>query len=187
MHPPDTEVKKTLRTLGTHQSLYDPGRETVGAIYQKAQAEGEKDVLVGDMANEFTKSLIEDINEGLCKPRYNDYPFYLIVHEKKDLQMKSSMLRRIIYHPFRPWPEDDTTVFWKNPKTQEVRFCWALPHWSEMDNILANPTHFDPEFVSNIQSWKSFDLTCFGFIKDKDEECEWVPNPNWKDKPIKQS
>lgn len=180
MQNPDTE--KTIRQIGKNQSLYDKDRETVGAIYQKAQQEGEKIVVIGDMAHELAKSLVEDINDALNAPRPNNKPFYLMVHEKKDLQMKSAILRRMIYFGYRPWPEDDTVVFWKNPKTQELRFCWALPHHSEMDNILANPDHFEKEFVAQIKAWKAFDMHAFGFYYDK--ELEWIPNPRWKDKRI---
>lgn len=176
---PGTEKKKSPNT-----SLYDPSRETVGSIYRNAQLVGEQHVILGDLSNELTRDLVTDINDALSAPRLSDKPFFLMIHEKKDLQMKSAILRRLIYFSYRPYPEDDTTVFWKNPKTQELRFCWALPHWSEMDNILNNPDQFDKEFVSQIKSWKAVDLAPFGFVYDK--ELRWIPNPRWKDKPIEQ-
>ena len=183
MHLQDTE--KLLKAIDKNRSLYDPARKTVGAIYRDAQLHGDHmPIIVGDMSNELTKGLIEDINDALCAPRKNNEPFYLMVHEKKDLQMKSAILRRMLYFSYRPWPEDDTTVFWKNPKTQELRFCWSLPHWSEMDNMLNNPEQFDADFISQIKAWKAVDLKPFGFYQHK--ELKWIPNPKWKDKPIEQ-
>lgn len=183
MHVQDTE--KMLKALDKNLSMYDPARKTVGAIYRDAQLRGEKaPILVGDMSNELTKSLIEDINDALCAPRKNSKPFYLMVHESRDLQMKSAIRRRLITFSYRPYPEDDTIVFWKNPKNQELKFCWSLPHWSEMENALANPDQFDSEFINQIKAWKAVDLKPFGFYYDS--ELKWIPNPKWKDKPIEQ-
>ena len=108
-----------------------------------------------------------------------------MIHEKKDLQMKRALCRRILYFGYRPWPEDDTVVFWKNPKSQELRFCWALPHWSEMDNIIANPEHYDKRYVMQVKAWKAYNLTPFGFVLDAKES--WVPDKRWKDTVVPQS
>lgn len=176
----DTET--ILKSLDKNRSLYDPSRNTVGAIYRSAQMSNAAPVIIGDMTNELSKGLVEDINDALSAPRKTDEPFFLMVHEKKDLQMKSAILRRMLFFNYRPWPEDDTTVFWKNPKTQEVRFCWSLPHWSEMDNVLMNEDQFEPEFISQIKAWKAYDLRPFGFYYHPKEK--WIPNPKWKDKRI---
>jgi hypothetical protein len=88
----------------------------------------------------------------------------------------------MIVFKFRPYPEDDTMVFWVDPATNDVRFCWCLPHWSEMDNILMNHNLFEPEIVAQIKYWKSYDLHAFGFTKD--DMGNWIPNPKWKDKPL---
>jgi hypothetical protein len=168
-----------------NQSLYDPSRPTVGAIYRDAQMSHDgTPIQVGDMSNEMMVGLVEDINDGLMLDKFEGRPFYLMIHEKKDLQMKSTLLRRVLHFAYRPWPEDDTTVFWKNPQTQEVRFCWSLPHWSEMDNMLANSWLYEPELIQQIKNWKNFDLHQFGFTKN--DMGDWVPNPFFKDKPIEE-
>ena len=162
-------------------SRFDPSRFTVGKIYQDVQLYGDKsNILVGDMANEMVKECLDDVNAALMSDPYHGYPFYVMLHEKKDLQMKSAILRRVIKLPFRPWPEDDTVVFLKNPKTQEVRFCWALPHWSEMDNILMNSCQYASEMVNQILDWKKFNMEAFGFMKLDHER--WGPNPNHMDR-----
>lgn len=167
-----------------HKSQYDPSRDTVGKIYRDLQLHQKGDeILVGDMSNSQMKDLVDDINEGLALDPYDGKPFYLLIHEKRDLQMKMAQLRRRFTFSYRPYPEDDTTVFWKNPKTQEVRFCWSIPHWSEMDNILMNAHNFDENLVKQIKAWKDVDLTKFGFYYHK--EHKWVPNPKHKDQVIK--
>jgi hypothetical protein len=167
-----------------NQSLYDTTRSTVGSIYRDAQIHNkhEDSIEVGDMGHELTTSLVEDINEAIKNFDIKGKPYYLVVHEKKDLQMKKAILRRILYFGYRPWPEDDTVVFWKNPKTQDLRFCWALPHWSEMDMVLANEDQFDPSFIGHIKAWKDYDLKPFGFFYHEKEK--WIPNPKWIDKPL---
>lgn len=166
-------------------SQYDPSRDTVGKIYRDLQINSKGDhILVGDMTNEIMKDFKVDVEEGLAacfkhsKNKNEGRPFYLMIHEKKDLQMKNALCRVRHYFGFLPWPEDDTTVFYGNPKTNSVHFCWSIPHSSEMDNIIMNPNLFDPLLVMQVKAWKAFDLRPFGFIESQD--FGWIPNPHHK-------
>ena len=178
-----------------NQSKYDPSRKTVGAIYRDAQMHGSKDpVTVGDMTAELKSSLVEDLNDELRDlPRDEKYPFfenrpyYVLVHESKDLAMKRCFKRRILRKLYRPWPEDDTLVFWRNADRSEIRFCWELPHWTQMDNILASQelwqySEWERKYIALLKAWKNLDLYHFGFMKD--EIGNWIPNPNWQDEPM---
>jgi hypothetical protein len=166
------------------KSMYGD-RETVGTIYEKAQFSGEKQVITGDMNYELRKSLADDLNESIEKgtKELENSPFYITVHEKKDLKMKSCLLRRMIRTKYRPYPEDDTLVFHVKPLYNEVLFCWCLPHWSEMDNVLANHNLYENtpdgrEYVGRIKAWKRVDLEHFGFCKNS--EGNWMANPNYR-------
>lgn len=171
-----------------NRSLYDPDRETVGAIYRNAALKNkEETVTIGDLTNELMSSLVEDLNETIVDAslEFGGSPFYVIVHEKKDMQMPRAILRRMIKTLKRPYPEDDTVVFHvEDPKNNIIKFCWCLPHWSEMDNMLANETLFDPDLILQIRAWKSLDLYHFGFTKDP--LGNWMANPFWKDKDMGQ-
>lgn len=171
--------------MDKNKSHYDPSRDTVGKIYRDLHMQNSVvPVEVGDMSNSMLPGLVEDINDAIKEGTkdFEDRPFYVLIHEKKDLQMKDALLRRIFKQLWRPWPEDDTTVFWHDPKRGETRFCWSLPHWSEMINILNNHNLFEPELIREITAWRAYDLEFFGFMKD--EIGNWKANPNWKDKPI---
>lgn len=163
------------------KSLY-ADRDTVGTTYLKAQAMGEKHVEVGDMCREIMSSLVEDLNDTISSNPHQDRPFYITIHESKDLQMKSCLRRRMLTTLYRPWPEDDTTVFWTDPKSATTLFCWTIPHWSEMDNMLNNELLYDNELIANIKAWKSMDLYRFGFCKD--DLGNWIPNLKFKDKKL---
>jgi hypothetical protein len=163
------------------KSLY-ADRDTVGTTYLKAQAMGEKHVEVGDMCREVMSSLVEDLNDTIMSNPHQDRPFYITIHESKDLQMKSCLRRRMLTTVYRPWPEDDTTVFWTDPKSATTLFCWTIPHWSEMDNMLNNEMLYDKELIATIKAWKSMDLYRFGFCKD--DLGNWIPNLNFKDKKL---
>ena len=163
------------------KSLYGD-RETVGTIYRNAQLNGEKHVEVGDMCREVMSSLVEDLNDTIRSNPHQDRPFFITIHESKDLQMRSCLRRRMLTTLYRPWPEDDTTVFWTDPKACRTLFCWCLPHWSEMDNILANQLLYDQEYVQGIKAWKSLELHFFGFYKDP--MGNWIPRPDYKDKEL---
>lgn len=162
-------------------------RETVGSIYQKAQDDHKNDapIITGDLTNELMKSLVDDINGCIESKPNGDKPFYLIVHEKKDLMMPNAILRRLIPKGKRPYPEDDTVVFYCDPIKQEALFCWCLPHYTEMPNIIMNANLFDKDYVEMIRSWRRLDLVPFGFIKD--EIGNWMPNPTHKDKKMEKN
>jgi hypothetical protein len=157
-------------------------RDTVGTIYSKAQKEGEKHVEVGDLSRELMSSLIEDLNDTIGSNPHQNRPYFITVHESRDLQMKNCFKRRILTTLYRPWPEDDTVVFWHDPISCTTLFCWCLPHWSEFDNILMNESLHDPDQVRAIRAWKSFDMYHFGFCKSA--MGEWIPNENYKDKKL---
>jgi hypothetical protein len=169
------------------QSLIDPSRKTVGAIYRDAQIENKKDLegaTIGDLGKELLKSFVDDLNEALQSNPFNGKPFYVQVYEKWDYQMEKSLRRMLNKFAFRPYPEAGTTVFWTDPNTHEVRFCWDLPHPAEMHNILANELLYPHELITQLKAWKRIDLYHFGFHKNI--LGDWEANPKWKDKVLKQ-
>ena len=173
--------------MAKYASQYDPSRETVGAIYRNAQINNRiEKIECGDMTNEIMKSMVDDLNEciedGLKDPDLEGKEFYITVHEKKDLQMPSCLLRRMIKTLYRPWPEDDTLVFRVLKGGIDVRFCWCLPHWSEMENMLANETLFERDIINQIRAWKAVDLHSFGFVKTF--EGNWIPKLDWDDQKL---
>ena len=177
-----------MKQKHNHISKYDPTRETIGKIYRDLQIEHRPEFIeVGDMSNEIMPGLVDDINEAIKDGTkcFSGRSFYVLVHEKKDLQMKSALLRRVFKQVWRPYPEDDTTVFWHDPQAYETRFCWSLPHWSEMENILMNANLFDKDMIQELMAWKRNDLQPFGFFKD--ENGYWAPNHNFKDKPLRKA
>lgn len=171
--------------MSTHPSNYDPSRETVGAIYRDAQLHNRVEKIeAGDMTNCMMKSMVDDLNEAIetGSKEFENKEFYITIHEKKDLQMPSALLRRMIKTLYRPWPEDDTLVFYVNPIPNDVRFCWCLPHVSEMDNMLANEFLYDKDMIDQIKAWKLVDLHSFGFVKTFDGN--WIPNLHWQDEKL---
>jgi len=142
-------------------------RETVGTIYRNAQLENtEVSVTNGDLTNEIMKGLIEDINDTIESKPFGDIVWFLTVHEKKDLQMKRALLRRMICTKYRPYPEDDTTVFKVDSKQEIVEFCWCLTHTSEMDQVILNPDLYEKDYFDDVFCYMHFDLKRFGFAQD---------------------
>jgi len=148
----------------SNQSLIDPTRKTVGAIYNELSAQNcETHVQAGDLSRELTNSLVDDLNDTIASNPFDGESFYITVYEKKDLQMKRSILRRLYVSKYRPYPEDDTVVFYVEPISNTVKYCWCLPHHTEMDNILMNPWQYAKDYVSDIKAWKDYDMKHFGF------------------------
>ena len=159
----------------THISRFDPSRETAGAIYRKAQINGERGVIVGDVNHEIVKDLVDDINENanigrkLCEHKV----FYLALYEKMDLAMRKGLARIPKITPKRPYPEQDSMVFKVYP--DEIYFCWELPHRSHMINELACPELFPEDRLQLYRHWENLRLEYFGFRKTEDGN--WEANP----------
>lgn len=156
-------------------------RQTVGTIYREAQNNDMRKITVGEVNKELLGGLVDDINEAAASNPFNDEPFYINVVEERDLQMKNAIKRRIFKTIYRPYPEDNTLVFYVEPKLNRICFCWDLPHHSEMWNIIHNEFLYDPEYIAMIKDWQMNELHNFGFEKTPDGE-HWIPNPNWVDK-----
>lgn len=162
-------------------------RETVGAIAQKAARLNES-VCVGDMSHEFMPQLVDDLNEAIQSNPFDDRPFYIVVHEKKDLQLKNVILRRMVKMEQRPYPECSTSVFWTDPKTHETRFCWSLPHTSNFQQYLENASHYHKDQIKDIIAYNLERMKHFGFYKlgvSVTGIDVYQPIPNFKDRPLK--
>ena len=169
-------------TAIAHKSQYGD-RQTIGAIYQKAQSDNtDRFVTNGDLTNELMSSLVCDLNDTIQSKPFGEKDYYITVHEKKDLQMPRAILRRMLTSLYRPYPEDDTLVFKVMQQGSDIRFCWCLPHWSEMDNMVVNENLFDKNLVNEIRAWKRLDLQHFGFRKDAFGN--WEANPYYEDKKL---
>lgn len=165
-----------------NQSRYDPNRKTVGAEYIDASKSAKPGdyIEAGDLSRELMKSLVDDLNDCIASMPYGKKPFYITIHESKDLMMPRAIKRRMITTRYRPFPEDDTVVFYVEPETNLVEFCWSLPHRTVMYNRLNNEWLYEKEEVQQIKAYLNEDYWHFGFCKD--EIGRWKPNPYFKDK-----
>lgn len=162
-------------------------RDTVGAIAIKAAQLRER-VQVGDMARELMPQLVDDLNEAIASNPFDDRPFYIVIHEKKDLLLKNMIPRRVIRQEYRPYPEENTQVYWTNPKTQETLFCWCLPHRTEFPNILENASKYCKEYIKDIYAYCVERMDNFGFYKHGVNEKGvpiYYPIPGFKDRKLR--
>jgi hypothetical protein len=149
-----------------YQSRFDPTRQTMGAIALEAR-KNTTPIECGDMTNEMIKSLVDDLNETIQSNPFEGRPFYISVVEKKDYLLPNAIHRGMVTTMYRPYPENNTIVFHCDPKTNVVKLCWTLPHWSEMDNMLNNQEKRNLKLVSDIYAWKTLNLEYFGFSRDE--------------------
>lgn len=163
------------------KSKYDD-RDTVGTTYLKAQKNSVEGLVLQDLSTEMSQGLVDDLNESIQTNDFDGRPFYINVVEERDLQMKNAIKRRIFTSIYRPYPEDNTLVFYVDRKANMVCYCWDLPHHSEMWNILSNQELYPFDYIKMIREWQNNDLTNFGFEKTLDGE-HWVPNLHFKNKP----
>lgn len=161
-----------------NRSLFDPSRNTVGTIYRDAQIHGERGVVIGDVNHEIKKGLVEDINEAIRQgtKEMDGKPFYLAIYEKYDLMIKKGHVRIRKITKYRPYPEQDSMVFHVYPSSNEVYFCWALPHRTHMINMLNTPElrtqPHEQEELQMFRHWENLRLEHFGFMKNDDGNWE---------------
>lgn len=140
-------------------------RNTVGTQYLEAQKNSVQGLTIGDINYDMLNGFVEDINTTIESNPYEGRPFYINIVEQRDLLMKNAFKRRIFTTLYRPFPEDNTTVFYTDPRKEETLFCWDLPHHSEMLNIVTNRHLYDKDYYEQIKSFCSGDFVPFGFIK----------------------
>ncbi len=140
-------------------------RDTVGTTYLKAQKNSVSGLTVQDIGDELAKSLVEDLNDTIESNPFCGKSFFINVVEERDLQMPNAIKRRMFKTRYRPFPEDNTLVFYVEPKSSRFFYCWDLPHHSEFSNILSNYFTYDWEYIRRIFDWSVNDLSNFGFIK----------------------
>lgn len=159
-----------------NRSRIDPTRKTAGAIYRDAQINGERGVIIGDVNYEIKKDLVTEINECVQHgtKALEGKPFYIAFYEKYDLMLKRGLVRIPKITTYRPYPEQDTMVFHVYPTSNEIYFCWELPHRSQMINILNSPDLFDHQRVAMIKHWENLRLEYYGFMRDDDGN--WTEN-----------
>jgi hypothetical protein len=162
-------------------------RDTVGTIAQLAARSKER-VQVGDMVRTIMPQLVDDLNEAIASNPFEDRPYYIVNHEKKDLMLKNTMLRRVLRQEYRPYPEENTHVFWTDPKSQETLFCWSLPHRTEFPNILENASKYSKELLKDIIAYQKERLDHFGFYKAGETEDKtpiYYPILGFKDRKLR--
>lgn len=161
-------------------------RDTIGTIALKARSKNDR-IAVGDMAHEFMPQLVEDLNEAIESNPFEDRPFYIVIHEKKDLLLTNTILRRVIRQEYRPYPEPNMSVWWTDPKTHETRFCWSLPHQTTFVQYLENASKYHKDQIKDILAYKMERMDHFGFYKHGVTEKGvpiYYPIPDFKDRPL---
>lgn len=159
-------------------------RDTVGTIALKAQMLNER-VVAGDMACEMMPQLVDDLNEAIQSNPFDNRPFYITIHEKKDLFLTNMLLRRVIKQEKRPYPEPATMVFWADPRSNETLFCWSLPHTTNFSQYLNNTSKYAKEQIKDIVAYQLERLNHFGFQKigtTEDKTPIYQPISNFKDR-----
>jgi hypothetical protein len=168
------------------KSLY-ADRDTVGTIALKARQSNDIPT-VGDLGHELMPSLVEDLNNAIESNPYDNRPFYIIIHEKKDLLLKNVINRRVLTTEKRPYPEPNITVFKTFPKQDKTVFCWSLPHQTLFNQVLANPQRYCKEQINDIKAYLAENLEHFGIKKvgmTKDKRPIIKEIPDFKDRSLK--
>lgn len=120
--------------------------ETVGAASQRLAQLYDGHQPVVDTQKEMTKGYVNSLidcarrgEEALGK----ENPFYVCVQLRKERTMSNVIRSQFYYRATRPSPSYDLSLYWYNPKEENLRFVWCIPD-IETTQIMAHPA-FVPE------------------------------------------
>jgi len=131
-------------------------RETLGTMIEKTREQHAKSspIEAGDLAHEGGKSYMKQLIDIVEDHRYAITEYYIQVFCQKELYAKD----RTIYFRFfarksKPLMEDDTDCWYVHNKKEILRLEWSLPHVSDFDRILRDPSS-DKDLVRWIKMYK---------------------------------
>lgn len=100
---------------------------TVGAEAVKLLSNPDEKQLVKDTSNEMIKDYMDNLES--CVRRYKDWtdPFYVVVLNRRERLLVNVIRNMFFARKTLPTPEYDQTVYYYDPKTDELRYLWTVP------------------------------------------------------------
>ena len=128
--------------------------ETIGAACQRLTEVYDGMQPVVDTQKEMTKGYVSSLIS--CARRGEqalgrEKPFYVCVWLRRERHLNNTMRAQFFYRLTRPSPQYDLSLYWYDPKAEDLRFVWCIPD-VETTHIMAHPG-FLPEKDEEQLSW----------------------------------
>jgi hypothetical protein len=120
--------------------------ETIGAACQRLAEVYDGQQPVVDTQKEMTKGYVNSLID--CARRGEqalgkEKPFYVCVQLRKERHLANVIRTQFYYRQTRPSPSYDLSLYWYDPKAEDLRFVWCIPD-IETTHMMAHPA-FIPE------------------------------------------
>lgn len=131
-------------------------KQTVGEASYNLLSKGDERQSVVDTQREMQKGYIDQLI--ICAKRGEDAygkekPFYVCVQSRRE-RLLPNVIRSVFYHRItRPSPNYDLSLYWYNPKDEQLCFVWCIPDIETVEDM----SH--PEFIPSFD-----DKQLYGFV-----------------------
>jgi len=120
-------------------------KKTVGAQANELLKSGDNKQGVIDTQREMHKKFISEIEKTIEGHKSWDFPFYIVVINKKERLIKNSIRNYFFARRSLPTPDYDQTVFKYDPSTGDLRFLWVLPDHETVQYMVLFPNDIPKE------------------------------------------
>lgn len=114
---------------------------TVGEASLKLLEKGDEKQSVIDTQREMQKGYVDNLIEAAKKGEElygKEKAFYVCVQNRRERILKNVIRCQFYPRQTRPRPAYDLSLYWYDPKTEELRFVWCVPDQETVIKLLAN-------------------------------------------------
>lgn len=134
-------------------------KETVGQASLRLMEKGDEKINVIEAQQEMQKKYIDNLIQA-AKDGENKYgktkPFYICVQNRRERTMSNVIRSQFYTRQTRPSPTYDLTLYWYNPKDENLRFVWCIPDKEAVDNLIENELTLPEDHKQLIGFCKAF-------------------------------
>jgi hypothetical protein len=130
------------------------GQQAVGLLMKGDQKQG-----VIDTQREMQKGYLDNVIEAAKRGEElfgKESPFYVCVQTRRE-RLLSNVIRNQFYpRQTRPIPQYDLSLFWYDPKSEDLKFVWCIPDKETVEFLIQNENILPDDQHQLVQFCKSF-------------------------------
>lgn len=134
-------------------------KETVGQAALRLMEKGDQNQSVIDTQREMQKNYIDNLIQAAKdgENRYGkDKPFYICVQNRRERTMTNVIRSQFYTRQTRPSPAYDLSLYWYNPKDENLRFVWCIPDKETVNKLIENELSLPDDHKELIGFCKAF-------------------------------
>ena len=132
--------------------------KTVGEASVELLEKADQKQPVIDTSQEMLKGYIDNLIQ--CAKKYEKEgwkdPFYICVQTRRERLLVNVVRNQFYARKTRPTPQYDLSVYYYDPKTEELRFEWCIPDKETVEMLILNETILPSDHQQLVYFCKKF-------------------------------